>query len=553
MSKKWWKQAVVYQIYPKSFQDTNGDGVGDLPGIIKHLNHIKSLGVDVIWLNPIFKSPHIDNGYDISDYQSINPDFGTMDDFKELLHETHKRGMKIILDMVLNHTSDEHKWFQEACKSKDNPYRNFYIWRPAGKNGKEPNNWGNYFYEGRGSAWEWDLKTEEYYLHLYSKKMPDLNWDCPEMREEIYKMLRWWCDMGIDGFRLDAINRLKKPENLPDSARPTAPPVNSYGYIVDREICANQPGIHALLQELNRQVFSHYNIMTVGETGNLSSEIALEYVGEERKEIDMVFHFEIAKNANLVTVPQYKNIQKNWANVIKQGGWGTQYLTNHDSPRQISRFGDDKMYRVESGKMLAMLTHTQPGTVYIYQGEEIGMINVDFPSIDCYDDRYTVGKYYTMIQNGEDPKIALDSLKMMSRDNVRTPMQWNTSKYAGFSEVNPWMALNSTYLQINVEKSKTDKNSIYHMYKKLIAMRHQNSVMVYGDYQPVMEEYENVIAYIREYEGVKWFMIFNPQPNSQKVKYPEGLEPKDMQLLLSNYDEPSSTILKPYEGCIYRL
>lgn len=553
MRKAWWKEAVVYQIYPKSFQDTNGDGIGDLQGIIRHLDYIHDLGATVIWLNPIYASPQVDNGYDISDYQSVHPAFGTLDDFRQLLDEAHRRGIRVILDMVLNHTSDEHRWFQESKKSKDNPYRDFYIWRPA-KNGKEPNNWGNYFYEGRGSAWEWDETTQEYYLHNYSKKMPDLNWDCPAMRQEIYSMLRWWCDLGIDGFRLDAINRLQKPKGLPDSTRPCAPPVNPYGYIVDREMCANQPGIHDLLKELNREVFSRYDIMTVGETGNLTSVKALPYIHEDSHEINMLFHFEIAKNAHLVSVPEYKDIQKRWADVIRQGGWSTQYLTNHDSPRQISRFGNDREFRVESGKMLAMLSHTQPGTIYVYQGEEIGMINVNFPSIEYYDERYTVGKYHSMVEQGVDPKEALEQLKMMSRDNVRTPMQWSSEQFAGFSDSKPWLSVNPTYTEINVQAAIADPASILYTYKQLIALRKEHPVMVYGDYCPVMEQYENVVAYTRAYEGEKWFMIFNFQAAPQEIEYPEELKGlTERALLMCNYPDHKARTLRPYEARIYKI
>ena len=553
MRKAWWKEAVVYQIYPKSFQDTNGDGIGDLQGIIRHLDYIHDLGATVIWLNPIYASPQVDNGYDISDYQSVHPAFGTLDDFRQLLDEAHRRGIRVILDMVLNHTSDEHRWFQESKKSKDNPYRDFYIWRPA-KNGKEPNNWGNYFYEGRGSAWEWDETTQEYYLHNYSKKMPDLNWDCPAMRQEIYSMLRWWCDLGIDGFRLDAINRLQKPKGLPDSTRPCAPPVNPYGYIVDREMCANQPGIHDLLKELNREVFSRYDIMTVGETGNLTSVKALPYIHEDSHEINMLFHFEIAKNAHLVSVPEYKDIQKRWADVIRQGGWSTQYLTNHDSPRQISRFGNDREFRVESGKMLAMLSHTQPGTIYVYQGEEIGMINVNFPSIEYYDERYTVGKYHSMVEQGVDPKEALAQLKMMSRDNVRTPMQWSSEQFAGFSDSKPWLSVNPTYTEINVQAAIADPASILYTYKQLIALRKEHPVMVYGDYCPVMEQYENVVAYTRAYEGEKWFMIFNFQAAPQEIEFPEELKGlTERALLMCNYPDHKARTLRPYEARIYKI
>lgn len=550
--KKWWKEAIVYQIYPKSFQDTNDDGIGDIKGIIDHLDYIKDLGATVIWLNPFYPSPQVDNGYDISDYQDVNPDFGTLQDFKLLLSNAHEKGLKVIIDMVLNHTSDKHRWFIESRKSKDNKYRNYYFWRPA-KDGKEPNNWGNYFYEGYGSAWEWDEQTQEYYLHNYSKHMPDLNWDCKELRQEIYDMLNWWCDLGVDGFRLDAVNRLQKPEGLPDSPRPCAPPVNQYGYIVDREMCANQPGIHEILKDLNKNVFSKHDIMTVGETGNLTSEKALDYVSEDSNEINMVFHFEIAKNAHLVSVPEYKDIQKRWYEVIKKGGWGSQYLSNHDSPRQISRFGNDTEYRVESGKMLAMLTHTQPGTVYIYQGEEIGMINAHFSSIDDYDERYTVGKYNSMVEQGVVPEKALEELRMMSRDNARTPMQWSDEDNAGFTKGKPWLKVNPTYSYINVKKDLEDETSIIHTYKKLLDMRKKHPVMVYGDYEPIMENYENVVAYTRQYENEKWLMIFNFQSNTQEVKLPDILKDDKNQLIMSNYSDNVSNVLKPYEGRIYRL
>ena len=550
--KKWWKEAIVYQIYPKSFQDTNDDGIGDIKGIINHLDYIKDLGATVIWLNPFYPSPQVDNGYDISDYQDVNPDFGTLQDFKLLLSNAHEKGLKVIIDMVLNHTSDKHKWFIESRKSKDNKYRNYYYWRPA-KDGKEPNNWGNYFYEGYGSAWEWDERTQEYYLHNYSKHMPDLNWDCKELRQEIYDMLNWWCDLGVDGFRLDAVNRLQKPEGLPDSPRPCAPPVNQYGYIVDREMCANQPGIHEILKDLNKNVFSKHDIMTVGETGNLTSEKALDYVSEDSNEINMVFHFEIAKNAHLVSVPEYKDIQKRWYEVIKKGGWGSQYLSNHDSPRQISRFGNDIEYRVESGKMLAMLTHTQPGTVYIYQGEEIGMINTHFTSIDDYDEKYTVGKYYSMVEQGVSPEKALDELRMMSRDNARTPMQWSDEDNAGFTKGKPWLKVNPTYSYINVKKDLEDETSIIYTYKQLLDMRKKHLVMVYGNYEPVMEEYENIVAYTRQFENEKWLMIFNFQSNTQEIEFPENLKEDGNLLIMSNYSNNTSNVLKPYEGRIYKL
>lgn len=548
--KKWWKEAVVYQIYTKSFLDTNGDGIGDLQGIIRKLDYIKDLGVDVIWLNPIYKSPDVDNGYDISDYQSIDERYGTMEDFKQLLNEVHKRDMKLIMDMVLNHTSDEHQWFVNSRSSKDSPYRDYYIWR-EGKDGKEPNNWGNYFYEGKGSAWEYDEATKEYYLHNYSKKMPDLNWDNEALKEDMCRMMRWWLDLGVDGFRMDAINRLVKPKGLPDSPNPPTPPVGVHGYVVDRTMCANQPGIHELLHELNQRVFGKYDIMVVGETGNVDAAIAIDYVKEEHEEINMVFHFEIAKNPVLVTPLEYKDVQRRWYHVVEQHGWITQYLSNHDTPRQVSRFGNDAEYRYESATMLATLLHTHPGTVYIYQGEELGMTNVDFPSIEYYNEKYTVGKYETMVESGKDPKEALDSLKMMSRDNARTPMQWNSGREAGFTEGEPWMHLNPRYIEINAEHEENSKKSVLNYYKTLTSMRKQYPVMVYGTYEQLWQDDPEVIAYTRSYEGEKWLVAVNYSEKERTVGLSELV--KEGELLLSNYENQETDQLSPYEARIYRF
>lgn len=548
--KKWWKEAVVYQIYTKSFLDTNGDGIGDLQGIIRKLDYIKALGADVIWLNPVYKSPDVDNGYDIADYQSIDERYGTLGDFKELLDGVHKRGMKLIMDLVLNHTSDEHEWFVKSRASKDNPYRDYYIWR-EGKDGKEPNNWGNYFYEGRGSAWEFDETTNEYYLHNYSKKMPDLNWDNPVLKEEMCRMMRWWLDMGVDGFRMDAVNRLVKPKGLPDSPNPPTPPVGIYGYVVDRTMCANQPGIHELLHEINQEVFSKYDIMVVGETGNVDAAIAIDYVKEEHEEINMVFHFEIAKNPVLVNPYQYKEIQRRWYHVVEQNGWITQYLTNHDTPRQVSRFGNDGVYRYESATMLATLLHTHPGTVYIYQGEELGMTNVDFPSIEYYNEKYTVGKYYTMVESGKDPKEALDSLKMMSRDNARTPMQWTGEKEAGFTAGTPWMHVNPRYEEINAEAEERNEKSVLSYYRTLTAMRKQHPVMVYGSYEQIWEDDPELVAYKRSYEGESWLVVVNYSEHEREAELQTLTD--GAELLLCNCEEGGSGVLRPYEARIYRL
>lgn len=557
MNRTWWKEAVVYQIYTKSYNDTNGDGVGDLRGIMERLDYIKSLGATVIWLNPIYKSPDVDNGYDIADYQSIDERYGTLDDFKELLREAHARGIRLIMDMVLNHTSDEHRWFQESRRSKDNPYRDYYIWRPA-RNGKEPNNWGNYFYEGRGSAWEFDETTQEYYLHNYSRKMPDLNWDNPVVMDEMCRMMRWWLDMGVDGFRMDAVNRLVKPKGLPDSPNPPTPPVGVYGYVVDRTMCANCPGIHELLHELNERVFSQYDMMVVGETGNVDAAIAIDYVKEERQEINMVFHFEIAKNPILKNAVEIKEVQRRWNRIVfEQNGWITQYLTNHDTPRQVSFFGNDKEYRYESATMLALMTHTHPGTVYIYQGEELGMTNVDFPSIEYYNEKYTVGKYHTMVESGVDPVKALNSLKLTSRDNVRTPMHWDDSENAGFTTGTPWLHVNPNYPEINAAREETAEHSVLRFYRQLTALRKENPVMAYGSYHQILEEDPDLIVYTREYEGTRWLVICNFYGNEREIPQEvQSLLDGGNELLLGNYTavgQQAEGIIRPYEARIYQL
>lgn len=545
--QKWWKKAVVYQIYTKSFCDTNGDGIGDIPGILTKLDYLKNLGVDVLWLNPVYVSPDVDNGYDIADYYEINPQYGTMEDFKHMLSEVHKRGMRLIMDMVLNHTSDEHEWFKQSRSSRDNPYRDYYIWRP-GKDGKEPNNWGNYFYEG--SAWEFDEKTQEYYLHNYSYKMPDLNWENPKVMDDMCRMMTWWLDMGVDGFRMDAINRLKKPAGLPDSKNPPTPPVGIHGYVVDRTICANQPGIHDLLHSINQKVWSKYDILVVGETGNLDSTIAPDYVGADREELDMVFHFEIAKNAELADIHKIKDVQRRWYEVVRNNGWISQYLSNHDSPRQVSRFANDTQYRYESATMLAALIHTWPGTPYIYQGEEIGMVNVDFPSISYYNEKYTVGKYYTMVERGEDPEKALNSLKMMSRDNARTPMQWNDGEQAGFTTGTPWLCVNPRYKQINVEADIHSERSVYGFYQQLIRMRKENEVMTMGTYRQVLEDDDHVIAHFRETEQTAMFVLVNYSAETLTLDPSQWID-EQYCLKLCNYADADGAYLRPYEARIY--
>lgn len=558
MKKKWWQEAIVYQIYCKSFCDSNGDGIGDLQGIISKLDMLKDLGINCIWLNPIYRSPQVDNGYDISDYQDIEPTYGTMDDFRELLDKAHAMGIRIVMDLVLNHTSIQHKWFQESRKSKDNPYRNFYVWRAPKENGKEPNNWGNYFYEGKGSAWQYDDLTGEYYLHNYSWQMPDVNWEYEPLRQEMYKMMRWWLDMGVDGFRLDAINRLKKPAGLPDSQMPPAPPVGIHGYVVDRAICTNVDGIHELLREINRNVWSKYDIMTVGETGNLSSDGALDYICQDHQEIDMVFHFEIGKNPNIITVNEYKQTQQRWIDLMQHNAWISQFLTNHDSPRQVSRFGNDREYRVPSAKMLATLVHTMPGTPFIYQGEEIGMTNVWFDTIEDYNERYTVGKYNTMVEAGVSPEEALGKLRDMSRDNARTPYQWDDSAHAGFTTGKPWIKVNPRYPEINYAADRQSPDSIFAYYQKLTAMRREHPAIVDGDFRFLMMEHQQMVVYLRRCARETLLVVTNFSDTPVAVSLPEEVKSFQWKRILTNREETAPSmegrdVWFPWEAEVYSL
>ncbi len=556
MQKKWWQEAVVYQIYCKSFCDSDGDGIGDIRGIISKLPNLKELGINCIWLNPVYCSPQVDNGYDISDYYDIEPTYGTMADFKELLETAHGMGIRVIMDLVLNHTSDQHKWFQESRKSKDNPYRNYYIWRKPKENGKEPNNWGNYFFEGKGSAWEFDETPGEYYLHNYSKHMPDTNWEYEPLRQEMYRMMRWWLDLGVDGFRLDAINRLKKPEGLPDSTRPPMPPVGIHGYVVDRFICTNVPGIHELIQDINKNVWSHYDCMTVGEMGNTTADVAVDYIAQGHKEIDMLFHFEIGKNANLITVLDYKTTQARWAKLLDRNAWLTQYLTNHDTARQVSRFGNDREYRVPSAKLLATLTHTMPGTPFVYQGEEIGMANVEFDSIEDYNERYIVGKYWTMVEAGEDPEVALASLRPTSRDNARTPYQWNNSENAGFTSGKPWIKVNPRYTEINYEADRKSPDSVFAYYQKLIAMRKENPAILDGDLEFILKDHPQLVIYTRKCARQKLLVIANFSNDEVSQPLPEDITGRKWERLLANYEtDPTVQTQKwlPWQAEVYEL
>lgn len=549
MKKTWWKESVVYQIYPRSFMDSDNDGIGDIKGITSKLDYLKNLGIDVIWLSPVFKSPNDDNGYDISDYEDIMDEFGTMSDFDELLSEAHSRGIKIIMDLVVNHSSDEHKWFVEARKSKDNPYRDYYIWRD-GKDGSTPNNWDSIF---SGSAWEYDEETNQYFLHLFSKKQPDLNWENENLRQAVYSMMKFWLDKGIDGFRMDVCNLFSKAEGLPD-----------IGEEGPEGIYMNGPKIHDYLHEMNKEVLSKYDIMTVGETPGVSPKHARDYVGEDRDELNMVFHFELMDLPNAsdkfykkpYKLTDIKNIFMKWYDGLENIGWNSLFMNNHDQPRMVSRFGNDSKYRIESAKMLATLIHTFKGTPYIYQGEEIGMTNICFDDIKKYRDIETINYYNEKIKN-EDEKSLIERIKITSRDNARTPMQWDNNLNGGFSKATPWIDVNPNYKQINVKESLEDSNSIFNYYKELIKLRHNNDTIVYGDVKLIYPENESIFAYTRNLDDEQLMVVLNFYENEIDFKIPDNIDIDKLEIILSNYKDKvikNETIkLRPYEAIVYKV
>ena len=559
MEREWWKEAVVYQIYPRSFKDSNGDGIGDIKGITSKLDYLKELGIDVIWLSPVFKSPNDDNGYDISDYRSIMDEFGTMADWEEMLNEMHKRDIKLMMDLVVNHSSDEHAWFVESRKSKDNPYRNYYIWRP-GVDGKEPNNWESVF---SGSAWKYDEQTDEYYLHLFSKKQPDLNWENPKLREEVYNMMKFWLDKGIDGFRMDVINFISKVEGLPSAPNP-----EGKKYVSGHEYFMNGPRIHEFLQEMNELVLSKYDIMTVGEMPGVTPDQGVQYTDDARNELNMVFQFEHMDLDSgsggkwdlkpLVLADLKKSLSK-WQKELEGKGWNSLYLNNHDQPRIVSRFGDDKQYRLESAKMLGTLLHMMQGTPYIYQGEELGMTNVQFSSINEYRDIETFNMYNEKVkENGENHESVMLSVYTKGRDNARTPVQWDGSEHAGFTTGTPWIQVNPNYKEINAVKAIKDKNSIFHYYKKLIELRKQHDIVVYGTFDLILEDHKQIFAYTRTLQNEKLLVLTNFSGETPQFNLPDEVKYNTKQLLISNYqvtnEEVIDTIkLKPWEARVYKL
>lgn len=558
MNKKWWKEAVVYQVYPRSFYDTNGDGIGDLKGVTQKLEYLKNLGIDVIWLNPVYKSPNADNGYDISDYRNIMDEFGTLEDFENLLIEAHKRGIKIIMDLVVNHSSDEHEWFKKSRASKDSPYRDYYIWRKGG-NGERPNNWTSFF---SGPAWKYDSLTEEYYLHLFAVKQPDLNWENPKVRNEVYSLMKWWLNKGIDGFRMDVINLISKVTGLPSDHDGE----KKGNALIGTPYYANGPKVHEYLKEMNMEVLSKYDIMTVGETPFVTPEIAGLYVNDDRDELNMVFQFELmdidaGKEGKWDPVPWkltgFKKIFYKWYEGLKDKGWNSLYLNNHDQPRMVSRFGDDGKYRLESAKLLGTLLHTWPGTPYIYEGEEIGMTNVNFDSIEDYKDIETLNVYKEMLKAGWSNEKIMDSLHKRSRDNARTPMQWDDSENAGFTSGAPWIKVNPNYKEINVKSALEDPNSIFYYYKRLIELRKKYDVVAYGDCRLVNEEDESIFSFTRTLDKNTLLVILNFSTQEREFAVPSGIQTDSMHLLLGNYEISeklgNKLTLRPYEARVYLL
>lgn len=550
MEKKWWKEAVAYQIYPRSFMDSNNDGIGDLQGIISKLDYLKDLGIDVIWICPVYKSPNDDNGYDISDYQDIMSDFGTMEDFNELLSEIHKRNMKIIIDLVINHTSDEHPWFIESRSSKQNPKRDWYIWR-EGKDNKEPNNWESIF---KGSAWEYDENTKEYYLHLFSKKQPDLNWENEDMRNEIYKMINWWLDKGIDGFRVDAISHINKEEGLVDMDNP-----DNLKYVPSFDKHMNVEGIHDYLRELKENTFSKYDIMTVGEANGVKAEQATDWVGENDGKFNMLFQFEHIDlwNSSEFNLPNLKKVWNKWQVNLENDGWNALFIENHDITRVVSSWGDDTRFLKESAKALGLLYFMHKGTPFIYQGQEIGMTNVKFNDINEYDDIRSINEYNQLINQGMSPKDALEHIWNTSRDNTRTPMQWDDSLNAGFSKSNPWIHVNPNYKYINVKEQLEDDDSILNFYKKMIKIKKSSECLIYGKYNLILEDDTNIFAYERILNDEKFLVICNLKSESSNYKY-EKLTLKYENLILSNYNvdahkDLNNFELKPLEARLYKI
>ena len=553
MEKRWWKESVVYQIYPRSFCDSNGDGIGDLNGITGKLDYLKELGVDVIWLSPVYKSPNDDNGYDISDYQAIMDEFGTMEDFDRMLATAHEKGIKIMMDLVVNHTSDEHKWFIESRKSTDNPYRDYYIWRPAKEDGSLPNNWGSCF---SGPAWEYDKTTDMYFLHLFSKKQPDLNWDNPVVRQEVFDMMNWWLKKGVDGFRMDVISLISKEPGLPDKE----PGINGYATF---NVSANGPHVHEYLQEMRQKALNNADTITVGECSGVTLEEAKKYARSDEKELNMVFQFEHMDvdsdekagkwTTRKMDLRDLKKILTRWQKGLQDIAWNSLYWENHDQPRSVSRFGNDSdEYREISAKMLATCIHMMQGTPYVYQGEELGMTNCPFNTLDNFRDLESINAFHELTEQGkmtEEDMMAAIGYK--GRDNARTPMQWDDSAYAGFSTTNPWIMVNPNYTKINAKDQVNREDSVFKYYQKLIKLRHESELIVYGTYDLILDDDKDIYAYIRTLGDEKLIVYCNFSENTREVEIPE--EFVNGKVLISNYSDAKANqkiTLRPYEAIV---
>lgn len=550
----WKKKAIVYEAYVQSFNDSDGDGIGDLPGLIEKLDYIKNLGANVIWLTPIFKSPLVDNGYDIADYEAIDPIYGSMNDFKKLLQQAHERNLKIVMDLVVNHTSDQHKWFKESKKNRNNKYSDYYIWRDPKEDGSAPTNLGSAF---GGSAWTYVPERNQYYLHLFAKQQPDLNWNNPQVRNDIYHMMKFWLDMGVDGFRMDSISFISKPSKFEDAPLEDNKEYGAYYYG-----SANGPHIHEYLHEMNQKVISKYDVISIGETPHTTAREARLFVEPDRHELDMVFQFEhmhvdygeFGRYSDVTfKMSDLRNSMTSWQNDLS---WNSNYLGNHDQPRIVSRFGNDSKYRKESAKMLAMVSLLQKGTPFIFQGEEIGMTNLHIKNIDELKDLEAHNIYSFLKSKGISDKDALKMVNRKTRDNARTPMQWNMEQNAGFSSGNPWIEVNPNYLEINVKKDLQDSNSIYRFYQKLLKLRNNNQVLLDGNYDLITPEDSAIFAYTRSSDKDKVAVICSFVPYKVKYELPEDFVNKN-KVILSNYDDredmASNTIyLRPYEGVVIK-
>lgn len=553
MEKRWWKESVVYQIYPRSFCDSNGDGIGDLNGITGKLDYLKELGIDVIWLSPVYKSPNDDNGYDISDYQAIMDEFGTMEDFDRMLATAHEKGIKIMMDLVVNHTSDEHKWFIESRKSTDNPYRDYYIWRPAKEDGSLPNNWGSCF---SGPAWEYDKTTDMYFLHLFSKKQPDLNWDNPAVRQDVFDMMNWWLKKGVDGFRMDVISLISKEPGLPDKETG----INGYATF---NVSANGPHVHEYLQEMRQKALNNADTITVGECSGVTLEEAKKYARSDEKELNMVFQFEHMDvdsdekagkwTTRKMDLRNLKKILTRWQKGLQDIAWNSLYWENHDQPRSVSRFGNDSdEYREISAKMLATCIHMMQGTPYVYQGEELGMTNCPFNTLDNFRDLESINAFHELTEQGkmtEEDMMAAIGYK--GRDNARTPMQWDDSAYAGFSTTNPWIMVNPNYTKINAKDQVNREDSVFKYYQKLIKLRHESELIVYGTYDLILDDDKDIYAYIRTLGDEKLIVYCNFSENTREVELPE--EFTNGKVLISNYSDAKANhkiTLRPYEAIV---